>query len=98
MQFHDAANLPAEYWQELVEERDRQMSKGYVLSQIAAAGFENLVLTIQAYIGWAGEMQRQGSTDKARKRLIQVATMCLSRVQVLDADKKFSGTQLRAGD
>ena len=69
MLFNDTSNLPIEYWQELVEERDRQMSKGYVLSQIAAVGFEHLVLTMQAYIGWAGEMQRQGSTKKSAQTI-----------------------------
>ena len=82
--YDDDALLPESYWQELQEERQRQIDKGFVLTQIAYSGWDELEKTISAYIAWAGQMQRMGSPEKARRRLMQIATMCLSRMQVLD--------------
>jgi len=84
MKFDDNLNIPESYWLEMREERVRQIEKGFTLTEIASTGWDELEKTLVAYIRWAGQMQRMGSPDKARKRLMQVATMCASRMQVLD--------------
>ena len=95
MRFDDHNELPQAYFDEMQEERWRQEQKGFTLTQIASEGWDELEKTMTAYIRWAGQMQRMGSPDKARKRLMQVATMCLSRMQVLDhSGEELSTTKI----
>ena len=39
---------------------------------------------IRDYVGWARSMAAMGSTDKARRRLIQVAALAIAAVESMD--------------
>lgn len=47
--------------------------------------------TIADYNGWARRMAKMGSTDKARRRLIQVAALAIAAVESIDRSTMEGG-------
>jgi hypothetical protein len=71
-------------YDEVMEERERQKGKGYSFAVDDSYSAFDWHEMISDYNGWARRMWAMGSTDKARRRLIQVAALALAAVEAID--------------
>lgn len=70
--------------QDILEETSRQVEKGYTNEHCDSLTAFQWAGKICAYAAWAQEMDNQGSPDKCRRRLMQVATMAIRACEAYD--------------
>jgi len=70
--------------EEVAGERERQIGKGYRITDDALWTPLDWHEMIADYNAWARRMMVMGSPDKARRRYIQIAALAVAAVEALD--------------
>ena len=70
---------------EIIAERARHVEKEFDHAYDATNTPDDWHDVIADYNGWARRMGALGSTDKARRRFIQIAAVAMAAVEALDA-------------
>lgn len=74
--------------EEVSDERKRQISKGYdSIHDDSMKLFIDFISDIENYTAWCKQMYRMGSTDKARRRMVQIAALAVSAVEYIDRNR-----------
>lgn len=77
---------------EVLEERGRQVDKGYTSDSDDDKQPFNWYEDIDSYNSWARLMLSMDSPDKARKRFVQIAALAVAAVESID--RKASSSTL----